>query len=463
MKELRPKGAQNIAPWYHQRYSPSQYIKTNLSLGFVFSITILHIIATLSLGVYNLAMLDIKFIRENAKEVEKGASAKGHKVDIQRLIKLDDERIKLIQSRDSLRSSLKLGKKPSADELKKLDKTKADLKKLDERFDKIQADWDVLMRSIPNLPRPDVKVGEGESANEVIKTVGKPPKFDFTPKDHLALTSDIDPDRGAKVSGSRFAYLRGQIASLELALINYVFEMLIKEGFIPVFPPVLINRESMAAMGYLEHGGDDEIYHLPKDDLFLVGTSEQAVGPMHGGEIFSENQVPLRYVAFSTCFRREAGASGKDTKGILRVHQFDKIEMFSFTTPETSDKEHDFLLSLEERIVRGLELPYQVIKMGSGDLGLPAARKYDIETWMPSQEKYRETHSTSTCTDFQARRLNIKYRKDDGTKEYVHTLNGTAVAIGRMIIAIIENGQQKDGSIKVPKVLQKYTGFKVIK
>jgi seryl-tRNA synthetase len=253
------------------------------------------------------------------------------------------------------------------------------------------------------------------------------------------------------------------MAQLELALINYCFDMLIKEGFIPVFPPVLINRASMGAMGYLEHGGDAEIYNLAKDDLFLVGTSEQAIGPMHSGEIFSEHELPLRYVSFSTCFRREAGASGKDTKGILRVHQFDKIEMFCFTTPETSDKEHDFLLSLEERIVRGLGLPYQVIKMGSGDLGLPAARKYDIETWMPSQNKYRETHSTSTCTDFQARRLNIKYRDNQGKKEYVHTLNGTAVAIGRMIIAIIENNQQKDGSIKVPDALIKYTGFKEIK
>lgn len=408
-------------------------------------------------------MLDIKYIRENTKTVEAGATAKGHKIDIKKLILLDDQRISLIQKIDGLRGALKLGKKPTPAELAKLDKTKAELKKLEDKFGDIQSKWEEIMQSIPNMPCPDVEAGEGESANKVIKTVGKIKKLNFSPKDHLALTEDIDTERGSKVAGSRFAYLRGQIASLELALINYAFETLTKEGFIPVFPPVLVSRKSMGAMGYLEHGGDDEIYHLPKDDLFLVGTSEQAIGPMHGGEIFSESELPLRYAAFSTCFRREAGASGKDTKGILRVHQFDKIEMFSFTTPETSDKEHDFLLSLEERIVRGLELPYQVVKMGSGDLGLPAARKYDIETWMPSQEKYRETHSTSTCTDFQSRRLNIKYRDNDGSKAYVHTLNGTAVAIGRMIIAIIENYQQKDGTILVPKVLQKYTGFKVIK
>lgn len=408
-------------------------------------------------------MLDIKYIRENPDKVAEAAASKGHRVDIKKLIGLDDKRVELIKRGDELRSALKLGKKPTAAEIKSLEKTKKELKKLDQDFGVIQSDWETIMRAIPNPPLPDVKIGEGESANEVIDKHGKLPKFSYKPKDHLELTAEIDTDRAAKVSGSRFAYLKGQIASLELALVNYVFDLLIKEGFVPVFPPVLISRESMAAMGYLEHGGDDEIYHLPKDDLFLVGTSEQSVGPMHSNEIFSLKELPLRYVSFSTCFRREAGASGKDTKGILRVHQFDKVEMFSFTTPDKSEKEHRFLLSLEERIVRGLDLPYQVIKMGSGDLGLPAAAKYDIETWLPSQDKYRETHSTSNCTDFQARRLNIKYRDDQGNKAFVHTLNGTAVAIGRMIIAILENNQQKDGSIKVPKALQKYTGFNIIK
>jgi seryl-tRNA synthetase len=408
-------------------------------------------------------MLDIKFIKDNKALVQKGAASKGYQVDLDTLIKSDDERIDLSQKIDKLRGELKLKGKPSPSELKKLEKTKNELQKLETRYNKVEKDWMVLMASVPALPREDVKNGKDETENEIIKTVGKPPNFKFKPKNHLELTTEIDTERATKVSGSRFSYLRGRVALLELALINYAFEILTKEGFIPVFPPVLINRDSMAAMGYLEHGGNDEIYHLEKDDMFLVGTSEQSVGPMHKEEIFSEHQLPLRYAAFSTCFRREAGSSGKDTKGILRVHQFDKVEMFSFVLPEESDREHNFLLEIEEKIVKGLKLPYRVSKMVTGDLGLPAARKYDIETWMPSQNKYRETHSTSTCVDFQARRLKIKYRDDVGTKNYVHTLNGTAIAIGRMIIAILENYQQKDGSILVPEVLHKYTGFKVIK
>lgn len=408
-------------------------------------------------------MLDIKFIRENKGLVKKGAATKGYKVDIDALLKADNERVKLSQKRDVLRSKLKLGKKPTPAELKKLGLAKKELQKIEKKYNKIDSDWRKLMLSIPAMPRDDVKVGKDGEENEIIKTVGKPTKLKFKPKNHMELSSDIDTKRATKVSGSRFTYLRGKIASLELALINYAFDILTREGFIPVFPPVLVNRDSMAAMGYLEHGEADEIYHLEKDDMFLVGTSEQSVGPMHKNEIFTENELPLRYCAFSTCFRREAGSYGKDTKGILRVHQFDKIEMFSFVTPDVSDKEHDFLLNIEEKIVKGLGLPYQVSKMVTGDLGMPAARKYDIETWMPAQGKYRETHSTSTCVDFQARRLNIKYRDDEGNKEFVHTLNGTAVAIGRMIIAIMENGQQKDGSVKIPKALQKYTGFKEIK
>lgn len=408
-------------------------------------------------------MLDIKFIKENKELVQKGAASKGYQVNLDTLIKTDDERIDLSQKIDRLRSDLKLKGKPSPSELKKLEITKNELQKLEAKYNKIEKDWITLMASIPALPREDVKTGKDETENEIIKTVGKPNKFKFSPKNHLELTGEIDTERATKVSGSRFAYLRGKVALLELALINYAFEILTKEGFIPVFPPVLINRESMAAMGYLEHGGNDEIYHLEKDDMFLVGTSEQSIGPMHKGEIFSEHQLPLRYAAFSTCFRREAGSTGKDTKGILRVHQFDKVEMFSFVLPEDSDKEHNFLLEIEEKIVKGLKLPYRVSKMVTGDLGLPAARKYDIETWMPSQNKYRETHSTSSCVDFQARRLKIKYRDDVGNKDYVHTLNGTAIAIGRMIIAILENYQQKDGSILVPEVLHKYTGFKEIK
>lgn len=411
-------------------------------------------------------MLDIKYIRENPKAVQEAAEAKGAKVNIKELLELDRNRVELIEKRDQLRSQKNSAQKPEAAEIENIKKTKESLKALEEKLTKIEADWLKIMLSIPNPAAPDVKVGKDETENEVLRQIGKTPQFKFTPKDHLELTESkdlIDTKRAAKVSGSRFYYLKGEVAQLELALINYAFEVITKEGFIPVIPPVLINDESMEAMGYLEHGGEDETYHFGKDNLYLVGTSEQSMGPMHKDEIFEESELPKRYVALSTCFRREAGSYGKDTKGILRAHQFDKIEMFVYATPESSDKEHNFILEIEERIMKGLGLPYQVIKMCTGDLGAPAARKYDIETWAPSQDKYRETHSCSTCTDFQARRLNIKYRKPDGKKEFVHTLNGTGIAFGRMIIMILENGQQEDGSIVIPEILHKYTGFKVIK
>lgn len=415
---------------------------------------------------YNRFMLDIKFIRENPKEVEESSLAKGVKVDIKKFLDIDKKRTDLITKRDVLRSARKSDKKPTAAEIAKVKKSKIELEKIEKELVSVESEWSKIMRSIPNPALPGVHAGKDESDNKELRKEGAVPKFDFESKDHLELTKnseEIDLERGAKVSGSRFYYTKGRIAQLELALINYTFDILIKEGFIPVFPPVIVSAESMAAMGYLEHGGDEEIYYLPKDNMYLVGTSEQSVGPMHSGEVLEESKLPLRYAAFSSCFRREAGSYGKDTRGIIRVHQFDKIEMFSFVTPEKSEAEHRFLLSIEEKLVKGLKIPYRVVDICSGDLGLPAAKKYDIECWVPSQNKYRETHSTSNCTDFQARRLNIKYKKSDGEKEFVHTLNGTAFAIGRILIAIIENYQQKDGSIKVPAALQKYTGFKEIK
>ncbi len=410
-------------------------------------------------------MLDIKYIRENPKLVEKSSLDKGAKVDINKLLILDKKRVDLILKRDKLRSSKKQAGKPTDTEIKLIKESKIKLEKIEKELSPIEKQWNEIMRSIPNPALPEVIIGKGDGENSVLRTEGVPTKFDFKPKNHIELTEnskEIDLGRGSNVSGSRFVYLKGKIAQIELALINYAFDILIKEGFIPVFPPVIIKSESMAAMGYLEHGGDDEIYYLNKDDMYLVGTSEQSVGPMHAGEVFNESQLPLRYAAFSSCFRREAGSYGKDTKGILRMHQFDKIEMFTYSRPEDSGKEHDFLLSIEEKLVKGLKLPYQVLNICTADLGLPAAKKFDIECWVPSQNKYRETHSTSNCTDFQARRLNIKYRNSDGDKFFVHTLNGTAFAIGRMIISIIENYQNKDGSITIPDVLQKYTGFKKI-
>ncbi|GAI43094.1 unnamed protein product, partial [marine sediment metagenome] len=244
--------------------------------------------------------------------------------------------------------------------------------------------------------------------------------------------------------------------------INLAFENLTKQGFIPVIPPVMIKPEMARGMGYPEQFDGEEAYYLEKDDLYLVGTSEQSMGAMRADEIFNEKDLPRRYVGFSTCFRREAGSYGKDTKGIFRVHQFDKVEMFSFSKPEESKKEHQFFLKIEENLMQRLSIPYRVVQISTGDLGFPTAAKYDIEAWLPGQNQYRETHSTSSCTDFQARRLNIRYKTKQGKLDFVHTLNGTALAIGRTLIAIIENYQQKDGSIIVPQALQKYTNFKVI-
>jgi seryl-tRNA synthetase len=274
---------------------------------------------------------------------------------------------------------------------------------------------------------------------------------------YLELTEEqgmIDIQRAAKVSGSRFGYLVGGIAELEFALIQYAQSVILDQGFTMIVPPVMVKEESMEAMGYLNGGGEDETYHFAKDKLYLVGTSEQSVGPMHRDEVFREEDLPKRYLSFSTCFRREAGSYGKDTKGIIRVHQFDKLEMFSFTLPEHSEQEHENFLRIEEQLMQGLELPYRVVKLCTGDISWPSARTYDIETWMPGQGVYRETHSSSTTTDYQSAMLNIRVQRGNGKRELVHMLNGTAFAIGRIIIAIIENYQQPDGTIRIPDVLQ---------
>lgn len=315
--------------------------------------------------------------------------------------------------------------------------------------------------ALPNVPADDVPEGDDESGNVVEREVGRKRKLK-NPKDYLALTEPrglLDLKRAAKVSGSRFGYIVGPLAQMEFALVQYAQKILLPERFTMMVPPVMIRQENMSAMGYLNGGGEDETYYFEKDRMYLVGTSEQSIGPMHRDEIISESELPKRYLSFSTCFRREAGSYGKDTKGILRVHQFDKLEMFSLSLPETSDQEHEFLLAMEEKLMQGLELPYRVVKLCAGDLGWPSARTWDIETWMPGQNTYRETHSTSNTTDYQSRALNIKVqRADSQEKVFVHMLNGTAVAIGRTLIAIIENYQQPDGSIAVPKALQPYLG-----
>lgn len=418
-------------------------------------------------------MLDIKFIRENPELVRKKAQSKGVNVNIDRISELDEKRRELIQKIEGLKAEknrISEQRTMNSEQKKKAKEIKEKIKKSGPKLEKTEKEFNELMLQVPNLPLDDVPIGKSEKDNLVMKNVGIRTKFSFKPKDYLEIAEKldiIDTKRAAKVSGTRFGYLRGGAALLELGLIQLAFDVLTKEGFIPVIPPVMIKSEMAKGMGYLEQLGKEEAYYLPKDDLYLVGTSEQSIGTMHANEIFNEKDLPKRYVSFSTCFRREAGSYGKDTKGILRVHQFDKIEMFSFCKPEDSVKEHKFFLSLEEKLVKLLKIPYRIVQVCTGDLSIPSASTYDLEAWMPGQNQYRETHSTSNTTDFQARRLNIRYKPRTKNREqrtnYVHTLNGTAFAIGRTLIAIIENYQTKDGSVKVPNVLQKYINIKEIK
>ncbi|HJX59081.1 MAG TPA: serine--tRNA ligase [Patescibacteria group bacterium] len=404
-------------------------------------------------------MLDITFVRENKQKVKDGVAAK--QLDpkiVDEVLSLDEKRRKLIGQIEELRA--KRNKAAGEKDIAAGKAIKEELKDKEPELTKIEAEYKKTLSEIPNLPAEDVKEGKDERENEVVRKWGEVKKHGFTPKDHLALGEAlgiIDIERASKVSGARFAYLKGDAVRLEFALIQFALETLCAQGFIPVVPPVLIKKDMMGGMGYLEHGGEEDMYVFDKDGLVLVGTSEQSLGPMHAGEVFDGKTLPARYVGFSSCFRRESGSYGKDTRGILRVHQFDKVEMFSFILPEDSDKEHEYLLGLEEKFLQALEIPYQVVKMCSGDLGAPAARKYDLEAWMPGQDTYREVTSTSTTTDYQARRLNIKYKEGD-KGGYVHTLNGTAFAIGRTIIAILENYQEKDGSVVVPEVLRKWVG-----
>ncbi|MDO8561152.1 MAG: serine--tRNA ligase [bacterium] len=441
-------------------------------------------------------MLDIKFIRQNRKEVEESLKNKGVQVNLGRLLEVDEKRREKIKAVDELRAGhnrdsddiMKLKGEERETRIKEVKEMKAKLADVEFELKALEEEFRDLMYKLPNVPFTEVPVGKDGGDNITLREVGKKPKFDFAFLDYIELGEKldlIDTARASKVSGSRFGYLKHEAPILELALLQFAMSFLVDEAniraiieekglkikakpFIPVIPPVLVRPEAMRAMGYMERG-EDEIYHLEKDDLYLVGTSEQSVGPMHQNEIFEEETMPHRHIAFSTCFRREAGSYGKDTRGILRVHQFDKAEMFVFSTPETSKDEHQLLLGIEEKLMSLLGIPYRVLDICTGDLGDPAAAKYDIEAWLPGQNEkkgeYRETHSTSNTTDFQARRLNIKYR-DSKTKKsgYVHMLNGTAFAMGRMLIAILENYQQSDGSVRVPEILQPYTfGIKEIK
>ncbi|HUQ85207.1 MAG TPA: serine--tRNA ligase [Candidatus Limnocylindrales bacterium] len=410
-------------------------------------------------------MLDIKFIRENPEVVKNGVKSKGVDVDIDKIIDLDKLKQghqqtvqKLQEERNTFTKTI--SGKPTGDQIEIGKKIREKLEEEENAYNTINSELNALLLKIPNLPKPDVKIGKDDSENEVLRKYKDPIKLDFAPKDHLELgeTLDIiDVKSAAKVSGARFGYLKNDGALLEFALKQLAFDLLLKEGFIPVVPPVLIKKDIMDGLGYTAMGEDENIFFLPNDNLYLVGTAEQSIVPLHMNDTLSKNELPKRYVGFSTSFRREAGSYGKDTKGIFRVHQFNKVEMVSFVEEGKDDAEHEYMLSIEEKLFQMLDIPYQVVAICTGDLGFNAARKYDIEAWIPSQDKYREVTSTSTVTDFQSRRLNMKYQDGD-QKKYLQVLNGTAFSMNRPIIAILENYQQADGSILIPEALRKYMG-----
>ncbi|ADI08409.1 seryl-tRNA synthetase [Streptomyces bingchenggensis BCW-1] len=415
-------------------------------------------------------MIDLRLLREDPDRVRASQRARGEDVAVVDALLSADERRRSSSVRfDELRAEQKsLGKlipKASGDEkaelLKKAGELSASVKTADAEQDQAAEETQRLLLQLGNLVHPDVPVG-GEDDFAVLETVGTPRDFaaeGFTPKDHLELgelLGAIDTERGAKVSGSRFYYLTGVGALLEFALVNAAIAQATAAGFIPVLTPALVKPKAMEGTGFLGQAADD-VYHLDKDDLFLVGTSEVPLAAYHMDEILDVSQLPRRYAGFSSCFRREAGSYGKDTRGIFRVHQFDKVEMFVYTTPEEAEAEHQRLLEWEKQWLTSLELPFRVIDLASGDLGASATRKFDCEAWIPTQGKYRELTSTSNTTEFQSRRLSIRMREDKRVRPLA-TLNGTLCAVTRTIVALLENHQQADGSVRVPEGLRPYLG-----
>jgi len=419
-------------------------------------------------------MLDVKYIIEDPERIKKGIAKKHSKADIDKLVKLYEKRKEALLKIESLRArqnevSKEIPKaKDKAKLIEEMSSVKEELKKLEPEIGKTEQQIDEIALLVPNPTLDSVPEGEGDEGNKVIKTHGKKPTFDFTPKDHIELGKHlniIDIERAVRASGTRFYYLKNEAVLLEFALVQHIMHKLVSKGFSPIIPPVLVKEEAMLATGFFP-ADRNEIYHVnPKsesnpdgDDLFLVGTAEVPLNMIHYTEILEEEKLPLRYCGFSSCFRREAGSYGKDTAGIFRVHQFDKLEMFSFCHPDKSEEEHEFIRETEEEIMQELGFHYQIVNICGGDLGAPAAKKYDIEVWIPTQNRFRELTSCSNCTDFQARRSHIRYKNKKGQNLYVHTLNGTAMAMARTLVAILENYQNKDGSVTIPEILQPYLG-----
>jgi seryl-tRNA synthetase len=410
-------------------------------------------------------VLDLRAIREDPGPAREALERRGAAAELDELLALDARRRELLPEVEGRRAEqnkasdeIATTKREGGDASEVIERMKAvsaELKGMQAELAAVEGRRDELAATLPNLPHPDAPEG-GEDDAVTLREVGEPASFDFEVRDHLDLGTQhgwIEMEKAAEGSGSRFAYLLGDLVMVELALIRLAVETVRAEGFEPVVPPVLVREGPLYGTGFFP-GEREMIYEVPRDELFLVGTSEVPLGALHADDILDAADVPRRYAGISTCFRRESGAGGKDTRGIFRVHQFDKVEMFSFVRPEDSSAEHEKILAIEEGIMSALEIPYRVVDIALGDLGAPAARKFDIEAWIPSQERYRELTSCSNTTDYQARRLGARFRPEpDASPEVLHTLNGTAVAVSRTLIALIENGQRADGSVALPAAL----------
>jgi len=427
-------------------------------------------------------MLDIRFIRENADLVQENAKRKGYNVNVADLLKADETKRALQQKADELRekrnnlSTQMKGGKPSDDIIAEATNVKNELLGIEAELKGADEAFITLLKKIPNMAASDVPVGESEDENVVAQTVGEKPHFDFTPRNHADIATErgwLDKERAAKVTGSRFAYIKGDLVRLQMAIVQFTLDTLSDQStlakiatdaklnvsdkpFTPVLPPLMIRTEIYDAMDRLEP--QDDRYKLENDDLWLQGSAEHVLGSMHSDEIFNEADLPIRYVGYATSFRREAGTYGKDMEGLMRMHQFDKLEMESFTKPEDGLNEHLFFVAIQEYLLRTLGLSYQVIQKCTADIGKPNARGIDMDTWLPGQGQYRETHTADYMTDYQSRRLKTRVRRESGEIELVHTNDATAFALGRTMIAIIENFQTADGHVVVPEVLRPYLG-----
>ena len=411
-------------------------------------------------------MLDVKAIRENPEHARKALARRGMAEAVDELLEFDEGRRELTARVEQLRAeqnraSKAIGKAQGDERtrlIEEVSKVSAEIERLHPELEEAEKRLADALARVPNLPDESAPDGFTEEDAVEIRRRGEPPQLGFEPRDHVALgglLGMLDVERAVRTSGSRFVYLLGDIVHVQFALVRHALDILTAKGFTPVIPPVLVREEAMFGTGFLPTDAVN-IYVTREDDLYLVGTSEVSLAAFHMGEILDESSLPVRMAGHSTCFRREAGSYGKDLGGMFRVHQFDKVEMFSFTLPEDSKDEHEFLVGIEEEIVGNLDLPYRVVNVAAGDLGLAAAKKYDIEVWLPGQGRYRELTSCSNCTDYQARRLQTRVRRGDGVIDVLHTLNGTATAIGRTLIAILENRQRRDGGVELPKALFPY-------